>query len=101
MIIILLKGSVPTDWQSFVSSAGLSETTSGILLLLLFLTEFSPAVPKLSSAWKRGDRETRGRRPGEKHPTHGLQTREKRDTFVQKVLLCLRLQVLGSRIVFC
>lgn len=39
MIIILLKGSVPMDGWSFWSSAGLSENTSGIMLL--FVTEFS------------------------------------------------------------
>lgn len=42
MVIIVSKGSVPTAWRSFRSSADLSNNVSGILLLLLFfLTELS------------------------------------------------------------
>ena len=95
MIIILLKGSVPTDWWSFKSSAGLSENMSGILLLLLFLTEFSQQCQNSAQHGSGGTEslevnEDCGWRPQDEHPTRGLQAGEKRDAFTQKVLLCLR-----------
>ena len=99
MIIILLKGSVPTDWWSFKSSAGLSENMSGILLLLLllllFLTEFSQQCQNSAQHGSGGTEslevnEDCGWRPQDEHPTRSLQAGEKRDAFTQKVLLCLR-----------
>jgi len=97
---------VPTDWWSFRASAGLSENMSGILLLLLFVTEFSQqcqnSAQHASGGTESADvNEDGGRRPREEQPTPGLQTRQKRDVLTQKVLLCPRVQVLGNGVLFC
>lgn len=103
MIIILLKGSVPTEWQSFRFSAGLSENTSGILL---FVTEFSQQCQNSAQHASGGTESVEvsgdgGRRPQGAHPTPSLQTGQERDVVTQKVLLCPRVQVLGNGILFC
>lgn len=103
MIIILLKGSVPTDWQSFRFSAGLSENAFGILLL--FVTEFSQQCQNSAQHASGGTESVEvsgdgGRRPQGAHPTPGLQTGQERDVVIQKVLLCPRVQVLETEFYF-